>query len=73
MKYRAEKMQSEAFDKQQVVLGNLQKSSDATASILGSLKSTTEIMNQAIQDEANLNYKIGRCNVRHGQQARTHF
>ena len=42
MNYRAEKMQSEAFDKQQVVL-ETQKSSDATASILGSLKSTTEI------------------------------
>jgi hypothetical protein len=55
MSYRAETIQSEASDKQQVVLGNLQKSSEATAAILGSLKSTTETMNTAIQDEASLN------------------
>jgi hypothetical protein len=56
--YRSESLQSEASEKELKVLSNLQTSSDNTASILQSLKSTTDTMNAAIQDEASLNHKV---------------
>jgi hypothetical protein len=58
MGYKQESQQSDLFEKQQQVLTNLEQSSAATATALESLKSTTETMNAAIQDEANLNYRV---------------
>ena len=50
--------QAKASELEQGVLTNLQTSSAATATILQSLQLTTEQMNSAIQDEANLNYRV---------------
>jgi len=56
--YKTEKLQSAASEKELGVLNNLQTSSQNTATILQSLNATTDTMNAAIQDEANLNYKV---------------
>lgn len=48
----------ESFGNMQTVLANLQQSSQATADSLKELKAVTETMNNAIQDEARLNYRI---------------
>jgi hypothetical protein len=58
MGYKAERLQKTASDQQLIVLGNLQSSSQNTAAILQSLKTTTDTMNGAIQDEASLNHKV---------------
>jgi hypothetical protein len=47
--YQQEKMQSKNFNDQQKVLTSLWQSAKATADILASLKSTTEIMNEAVK------------------------
>lgn len=44
--YRQERLQSRNFKEQQQVLTNLENSSAATASTLGSLQNTTQIMNR---------------------------
>jgi hypothetical protein len=48
----------EAFGNMQNVLANLQQSSQATADSLKHLTAVTETMNNAIQDEARLNYRV---------------
>jgi hypothetical protein len=53
-----EREQSKSAAQQQQVLVNLQASSASTANVLGTLASTTEKMNQAIQTELGLNYGV---------------
>jgi hypothetical protein len=53
-----ERQQSKSAEQQQQVLVNLQASSASTANALGTLASTTEKMNQAIQTELGLNYGV---------------
>ena len=52
MGYRQEQQQAQNFQKQQAVLTNLGTSSQATASNLTSLKTTTEAMNESVKRSA---------------------
>jgi hypothetical protein len=46
------------FDRQQAVLTNLEKSSEATANTMVALQKTMETMNTAIQNQLSLNYEV---------------
>jgi hypothetical protein len=46
------------FDRQQAVLTNLEKSSEATANTMVALQKTMETMNSAIQRQLSLNYEL---------------
>ncbi len=46
------------FNRQQTVLTNLEKSSEATASTMVALQKTMETMNAAIQNQLSLNYEV---------------
>lgn len=58
MGYRAERLQAQNFDKQEIAFNNLNKSSDATAKTLVAVQGTMEGMNGALQKQLALFYEV---------------
>jgi len=58
MNYRAERLQSQNFEKEQAVFTNLQASSAGTASTLITLQETSKQMNEAVQKELAVAYEV---------------
>lgn len=58
MSYRAERLQTQNFEKEQQVFTNLQASSAATAGTLIALQETSKQMNEAVQKELAVSYEV---------------
>ncbi len=58
MSYRGERLDSQNFEKEQVVFANLEASSAATAGTLIELEKTSKQMNEAVQTELAVAYEV---------------